>query len=186
MEWFLSEGPHPIVGAGGAMLAAAALVAALWLRQRALANRATVAAVFAADAGSVLRVVAIALAVLSASVAFGVDGLGIPLWLVLAMIGGATALGLLTWRWYAAVGAQEGWRRAVAPKGRGSVASTSWQIGLVAGAGLGLLTYFATDDHSFGHQPHWTLALLGLLLGYALGIAAVTPRLRFQPPAPKR
>ena len=53
MEWFLSEGPHPIVGAGGAILAAAALVAALWLRQRALANRATVAAVFAADAGSV-------------------------------------------------------------------------------------------------------------------------------------
>ena len=182
----MSDGPHPLVGAAGAMLAAAALVTALLLRQRAIAHRGSLAAVFAADAGSVLRVIAIALAVLSASVAFGADGLGIPLWLVLVVIGGAVALGLLTWRWYAAVGAQEGSRRTIAPKGRGSVASTSWQIGLATGAGLGLLTYLATDDHSFGHQPHWTLALIGLLLGYALGVAAVTPRLRFQPPAPKR
>ena len=186
MEWFVSEGPYPVVGVGGALVAAAALVTALWLRQRALAHRGTVAAVFAADASSVLRVVAIALAVLSASVAFGADGLGIPLWFVLATVGALLALALLIWRWYTAVGAQEGWRRGITPKGRGSVASTSWQIGLAAGAGLGLLTYLATDDHSFGHQPHWTLALLGLLLGYALGIAAVTPRLRFQPPAPKR
>ena len=188
MEWLFTDGPQPVVGAAGATLAGASMVVALVLRQRSTAHSGTLAAVFVADASSVLRVVAIALAVLSASVAFGADGLGSPLWLTLAVLGAAVAMGLLAWRWRAAMAAHGGWRRRITPTGspeRG-VASTAWEIGIVAGGGTGLLTYLATADHGFGHPPHWTLALIGVLLGYAVGIAAVTPRFRFQSPAPRR
>jgi hypothetical protein len=188
VEWLLTDGPKPVLGAAGATLAGASMVAAMTLRHRAIEHSGTVAAVFVADASSVMRVVAIALAVLSASVAFGVEGLGMPLWLVLATIGGAVALGLLAWRWRAAVAAHDGWRRRITPMASPErrVASTAWEIGVIAGGGTGLLTYLATADHVFGHPPHWTLALIGVLLGYAIGIAAVTPRFRFQSAAPKR
>ena len=84
-------------------------------------------------------------------------------------------------RWLAAADDANGESRAW----RG-VASTAAEIGIIAGGGTGLLTYLATADHGFGHPPHWTLALIGVLLGYAVGIAAVTPRFRFQSPAPRR
>lgn len=108
MEWLFTDGPQPVVGVAGATLAGASMVVALVLRQRATAHSGTLAAVFVADASSVLRVVAIALAVLSASVAFGADGLGNPLWLALAVLGAAVAMGLLAWRWRAAVAAHGG------------------------------------------------------------------------------
>lgn len=188
MEWLFTEGPQPVVGAAGATAAGAAMVAAMVLRHRAAANSGTVAAVFVADAGSVFRVVAIALAVVSAGVAFGLEGLGSPLWFALALVGAGVALGLLGWRWRVALAAHGAWRRRITPTGSPErrVTSTAWEIGIVAGGGIGLLTYLGTADHAFGHPPHWTLALIGVLLGYAVGIAAVTPRFRFQPPAPKR
>ena len=188
MEWLLTEGPQPVVGAAGATVAGAAMVVAMVLRHRAAANSGTVAAVFVADASSVFRVVAIALAVVSASVAFGLEGLGSPLWFALALVGAGVALVLLGWRWRVALAAHGGWRRRFTPTGSPErrVTSTAWEIGIVAGGGAGLLTYLATVDHGFGHPPHWTLALIGVLLGYAVGIAAVTPRFRFQSPAPKR
>ena len=188
MEWMFTDDPQPVLGAAGATLAGASMVVALVLRQRAIARSGTVAAVFVADASSVLRVLAIVLAVLSASMAFGAEGLGRPASFVLAVLGAAVAVGLLAWRWRAAVAGHGGWRRRITPTGSPErrVASTAWEIGIMAGGGTGLLTYLAAADHGFGHPPHWTLALIGVLLGYAVGIAAVTPRFRFQSSAPKR
>jgi hypothetical protein len=139
-----------------------------------------------ADASSVLRVLGVIFAVQSIATPFGAEGLARPLWLLLAVIGATLALGLLGWRWRSLSVDRAGRPRRLTATGipERIIASTAWEFGIFAGGVLGLLTYLATVDHPFGHPPHWTLAALGMLLGYAVGIAWGTPRFRFQSPVP--
>ena len=123
-------------------------------------------------------------AAVSAALAFGVEGVGRPLWLVVALVGVAFAGGLLAWRWRAEMATLANRYRPVTPTGAPErrIVSTAWEIGIMAAGGAGLLTYLGTADHRFGHPLHWVLAVVGVLLGYALGIGAVTPRVRLQSP----
>ena len=187
MESLLADGPQPVLGTAGATLAGFLMVAALVLRHRTSRYGGTVVAVFLADVSSVLRVLAVAVGVVSAALAFGFEGVGHPLWLVVAFMAAAVAGALLIWRWRASLPASARQRR-LTPTGtpERDIASTAWEIGIVTGGGLGLLTYLVTADHRFGHPPHWTLAVIGALVGYAVGIAAVTPRFRFLSPVRNR
>jgi hypothetical protein len=188
MEWLAADAPQPVLGAAVGTMAGVLMVAALLLQARIARYRGTVSAVFMADARSVLRVLGVIFAVQSIAIAFGAEGLARPLWLVLAVLGAALALGLLASRWRSLPVERAGRPRRLTPTGvpERSVASTAWEIGALVGGALGMLTYLATADHPFGHSPHWTLAVLGMLLGYAVGIAWGTPRFRFQSSVPHR
>ena len=187
MDWLLADGAQPVLGAAAATAAGLLAVGAFALRRRADRFDNSVLSVFLSDAGTVLGALAVTLAVVSAALAFGVEGVGTPLWLVVTVVGAAIAGGLLVWRWRAELASQANRYRPVTPTGAPErrIVSTAWEIGIVAAGGAGLLTYMGTADHRFGHPLHWILAVVGVLLGYALGIGAVTPRFRLQSPTRK-
>lgn len=182
MEWLLASEPRPVLGAAVGTVAGLLLVSALALRHRIDSNRGTVQGVLMADTSSVLRVLGVTFAVLAVGLAFGVEGLGSPLWLALALFVALATGGLLARRWRGVAPARGGRQRRLNPIGAPdrTIASTAWEVGILVGGGAGLLTYLATVDHLFGHPPHWIIAVIGALLGYAAGIAAVTPRFRLQ------
>ncbi len=187
MDWLLADGAQPILGVAGATAAGLLAVGAFVLRRRADRSDNSVLAVFLSDAGTVLGALALTVAVVSAALALGVEGVGRPLWLVLTGVGSAIAGGLLVWRWRGELATQANRYRSVTPTGAPArrIVSTAWEIAIVAAGGAGLLTYLGTADHRFGHPLHWILAVVGALLGYALGIGAVTPRFRLQSPSRK-
>lgn len=187
MEWLVSEQPQQVVGVGGLTLAGLLAVGALLLRRRAERFEGTVVSVFLGDAGTVLGVLAITASLVSAALALGVEGVGRPLWLVITVIGVAVAAALLVRRWRGEFASQARRYRRATPTGAPErrIVSTTWEIGIVVAGGAALLTYLGTADHQFGHPLHWILAVVGLLLGYALGIGAMTPRFRLQSPTRK-
>lgn len=187
MEWLLADGARPVLGVAGATVAALLALGAVALRRRADRFDNSVLSVFLGDAGTVLRSLAVAVAVVSAALALGVEGVGRLLWLLVAFGGAAIAIGLLVWRWREELATQANRYRPVTPTGgpERRIVSTAWEIGIMAAGGAGLLTYLGTADHRFGHPLHWVLAVVGVLLGYALGIGAVTPRFRLRSPTRK-
>ncbi len=187
MDWLLADGAQPVPGMAGATAAGLLAVGASVLRRRADRFDNSVLSVFLSDAGTMLSSLAVTVAVVSAALAFGVEGVGRPLWLIVALACVAIAGGLLVWRWRAELASQANRYRPATPTGAPErrIISTAWEIGIVSAGGAGLLTYLGTADHRFGHPLHWILAVLGVLLGYALGIGAVTPRFRLQSPTRK-
>lgn len=185
MEWMFADGAQPVLGVAGATLAGLLGVGALVLRRRADRFEGTVVAVFLGDAAIVLGSLAATVGVVSAGLALGVEGVGRPLWLLVALIGAGVAGSLLVWRWRGELRRQASAYRRVTPTGAPErrIVSTAWEIGIVGAGAIGLLTYIGTADHRFGHPLHWVLAAVGILLGYAIGIGAVTPRVRLQAPS---
>lgn len=187
MEWLVSDQPQPVLGVAGLTVAGALAVGGLLLRRRADRFEGSVLSVFLSDAGTVLAVLAVTFALVSGALALGIEGIGSPLWLLIAAVGLAVCLALLVWRWLGEIAPQAGRYRRATPTGvpERRIVSSSWEIAIAVAAGAGLLTYLATADHRFGHPLHWILAVLGLLLGYAVGIGASTPRFRLQSPTRK-
>lgn len=183
----MSDQAQPILGVAGLTLAGVLAVGALMLRRRADRFEGSVLSVFLSDSGTVLGVLAVSVGLVSAALALGIEGVGRPLWLVIALIGIAVAGGLLVWRWRGELATQAGRYRRATPTGAPErrIVSTAWEIAIVTAGGMGLLTYIGTADHRFGHPLHWILAVVGVLLGYAVGIGAVTPRFRLQAPTRK-
>ncbi|MDQ2941448.1 MAG: hypothetical protein M3R05_04575 [Chloroflexota bacterium] len=187
MEWLVGDRAQPVLGVAGLTLAGLLGVGAVVLRRRADRFQGSVLSVFLSDAGTVLAVLAVTVGLVSAALAAGVEGVGRPLWLVIAVTGSAVAGGLLIWRWRGEVATQARRHRPVTPTGAPErrIVSSAWEIAIVSAGLAGLLTYIGTADHRFGHPLHWILAVVGLLLGYALGIGAVTPRFRLESPTRK-
>lgn len=187
MEWLVRDQAQPVLGVAGLTLAGLLGVGALLLRHRADRFEGLVLTVFLSDAGTVLGVLAITLSLVSAALALGIEGIGRPLWLLIAIMALAISVGLLGWRWRGEFATQARRYRGVTPTGvpERRVVSTTWEIGIVVAGGTALLTYLGTADHRFGHPLHWILAVAGMLLGYALGICATTPRFRLQSPTHK-
>lgn len=187
MEWLVGDQAQPILGVAGLTLAGALAAAALLLRRRAHRFEGSVVSIFLSDAGSVLSVLAVTVSLVSVALALGVEGIGRPLWLIIALVGLVISAALLVWRWRGEFASQARRHRPVTPTGvpERRIVSTAWEVAIVVAGGAGLLTYLGTADHRFGHPLHWILAVVGLLLGYAIGIGAATPRFRLQPPATK-
>lgn len=107
----------------------------------------------------------------------GFDGLGAPIWLVLAIIVGTVSLALVLLRWRRLRPAPE--QSPADDPGRPDrprLVSTTWEIGILGAGAGGLLVYIASLSHSWGHPIHWLVAGLGALFGYAVGLIAGTPR----------
>ena len=188
MAWLLADGAQPVLGVAGLTVAALCGVLAAVSRQRAARIEGSVVSVFFSDSGMVLTVLAVAAALVSAAIMLGFEGLGRPLWLLIVIAAVALAAALLVRKWRAEIAADSRRFRRVTPTGTAErqIVSTAWERGVVAAGVAGLLTYIVTADHGFGHPPHWILAGLGILVGYALAVAATTPQFRLAAPQTRK
>jgi hypothetical protein len=144
--------------------------------------------VFWADGATIGRTLAGVLAGASVAAIVTIEGIGQPVWILVGLLAAVASGGLLLARWRSQELGTAARRRPLtpttAPERR--LVSTSWEFGML-GAGVGGFgTYLLTADHAFGHPIHWLVTVLGLAIGYALGIGGVTPRFRLEAPAARR
>jgi hypothetical protein len=138
--------------------------------------------VFWADGATIGITLAGALAGASVAAVAGVEGVGEPVWIAVGLVAVAAAAGLLLVRWRGQELGLAARRRPVTPTAvpERRLVSTSWEFGML-GAGIGGFgVYLLTAGHVFGHPIHWLVTVLGLSIGYAFGIGAVTPRFRVE------
>lgn len=188
MEWLFAD-PRPIAWPiGGLAGSGLVLAAAMTARRRAAGTAGTVLEVFWREVATIGLTLAGVLAVTSLAAIVPVEGLGQPLWTVIAAASVAGVAALLIVRWRSQGLGVAARRRPVTPTGAPErrLTSTGWEIGMAVAGVAGLVTYLATADHAFGHPIHWLIAGLGLLIGYAFGIGAVTPRFALEKPGARR
>lgn len=107
----------------------------------------------------------------------GIDGIRVPLWLLLAMILGITSLLTARWRWRRlALEPERALAEDPARPDRPRLVSTTWEAAILGAGVAGLLVYMATVSHGWGHPIHWLVAGLGAVYGYAAGLILATPR----------
>ena len=112
-----------------------------------------------------------------ASLLLSVDGLSSPVWALVVLASVLVVLGLLTRRWRSPAMRAHRAQRASDPPARRLV-STTWEVGILVGGAAGLAVYAVAMSHQWAHPFHWALAILAIGLGYAVGVAAATPRYR--------
>jgi hypothetical protein len=188
VEWLFTEPPPiawPIAGLTVSGLVVAAAVSA---RRRAARLEGTVLEVFWRDVATIGLTLAGVVAVPSLAAIVPIEGLGQPLWIVIAVSAAVASVVLLLVRWRSQELGQAARQRAVTPTAapQRRLVSTGWEIGMVGAGGAGLGTYLVSAGHAFGHPIHWLIAGLGLFIGYAFGIGAVTPRFILEKPTPRR
>ena len=171
----------PAVVAGG-LVAVAALGYGLWSRVklRRHPRRGPGYDVFRRDVASALAVWGAAEILIIAAWFARIEGLRMPIWSYVGLVVGLAILAF-AWRrehgpWPTRAKAEED---DVLPDGtvpRGL--SETWEMGAVAGGILALASYLVTVDHPYGHPIHWATTALSFVVGYALGLAAWTPRFK--------
>lgn len=188
MEWLFAQPAAigwPIAGLAGSIL----VLAVAWnARRRAARLEGTVLEVFWRDTATIGLTLAGVLVAPSLAAIVPIEGVGQPIWIVVGLVAVVVAAGLLLIRWRGQELGIASRRRPVIPTAapHRRLISTGWEIGML-GAGIGGLgTYLVTAGHVFGHPIHWVIAGLGLSVGYAFGIGAVTPRFRLQAPTGRR
>jgi hypothetical protein len=144
--------------------------------------------VFWRDVATIGLTLAGAVAAPSLAAIVPIEGLGQPLWIVVAVTAVVVTAALLVLRWRGQELGEAARRRPVTPTGAPlrRLTSTGWEIGILGAGGTALVTYLVTAGHAFGHPIHWLIAGLGLFIGYAFGIGAVTPRFRLEKPTAHR
>ena len=106
-----------------------------------------------------------------------VEGLRTPIWLIMAVVAGSFALAVVRLRWVrSGLASAKPTVEDPSRPDRPNIASTSWEIALLAAGAGGLLVYGVTVSHAWGHPIHWGIALIGGAYGYAMGLALATPR----------
>lgn len=172
-------GDRPIAIVEGLALAAAAagLLLSSVARQRASGSANRVAELFWHDVSLAGYVWATATVALLAGGLMGIEGLRIPIWLLVAIVVGIACLGIVRLRW-----ARQGLASAssavddTSRPDRPRLASTTWEVATLAAFAAGLLVYGVTMSHGFGHPVHWLVAAVGAAVGYAIGLVVGTPR----------
>lgn len=177
MGWLFTDQPNTIVE--GLALAATALAIALGFRARARARATSnsVGRLYWRDLSHVAWSWAAAAGLTLAGARLAVEGLQMPIWLVVEL-GVAAAVAIIVRRRWREQGMARSDRDLLTPVGTPvrRLTSTAWAIGLL-GAGAGFLAfYMVTVSHLFAHPVHWGLSGLGGALGYAVGLAIATPR----------
>ena len=188
MEWLFAEPPPIAWPIGGLTISGLALAAALTARRRAARLEGTVLEVFWRDVATMGLTLAGVLVAPSLAAIVPIEGLGQPLWIVVAVAAAVGAAALLAVRWRSQELGMAARQRPVTPTGapHRRLISTSWEIGML-GAGIGgFATYLGSAGHVFGHPIHWLITGLGLSVGYALGIGSVTPRFALDKPTARR
>lgn len=180
MEWLFTDPPPVAWPIAGLTVSGLVLAAALTAQRRAARLEGTVLELFWRDAATIGMTLAGVMALPSVAAIVPIEGIGQPIWIVAGLAAVVAAAGLLLVRWRGQELGTATRRRPVTPTAapERQLISTSWEIGALGAGIAGFGMYLVTADHGFGHPIHWLVAALGLLIGYAFGIGAVTPRFR--------
>jgi hypothetical protein len=170
------------LAAVGVTAAVLALAAAIATRHRARRSSGTVLGIFWQDASAIALVVSALLGIPAAAALAAVEGLGSWTSVLVGLAQAGAAVGLLVHRWRTQELRRAG-RSHPAPTAapRPLLVSTGWEVGIGTAGVVGLGTYVLSQDHGYPHAAHWGIAGLGLLAGYALALAIVTPRFTVRP-----
>lgn len=176
MSALFADEPLLALEAIGLMAVSMGLILASTARARSQREGGGVAEVFWRDVGQAGYVWAGTTAVVLAGALGGVEGLRVPFWLLLAIATGLACLLIARYRWLRT--ALGNGRLAIedASRHRPRLASTSWEIGLLGAGAGGLLAYGGSVAHAWGHPIHWLVGIVGLGMGYAVGVVLATPR----------
>lgn len=112
--------------------------------------------------------------------ALRVEGLRMPIWSYVGIVGGLV-IAVLFWRRERAAWPALAKSTGVEQLPDGRVqrgTSQTWEMAFLVAGGTGLLAYLATVDHAYGHPLHWLTTALLLLPAYALGLAIWSPRFK--------
>ena len=184
MEWLFSDPPPIAWPIAGLAVSGLVLAATFVARRRAARTAGSVLEVFWSDVATIGRTLAGVVAAPSLAAIVPIEGLGQPLWILVAVAAVVLTAALLVLRWRGQELGNAARRRPITPTGapQRRLTSTGWEIGILGAGGTALGTYLVTVGHTFGHPIHWLVAGLGLFMGYAFGIGAVTPRFRLEQP----
>lgn len=177
MGVLLADEALPILEGLGLVAVCFGLILASAARARSKTPGGRVALVFWRDASQAGYVWSTAATLVLLGALGEVEGLRMPIWLLLAILAGLVCLVVARVRWvrHAAGSGTSSLDDSSRPD-RPQLVSTSWEIGFL-GAGVGgLLAYGATVSHGWGHPIHWLVAGIGIAIGYAVGLLAATPR----------
>lgn len=184
MEWLLADRPSTLFEGVALFGTALALALGSIARTRALTAANSVVAVFWTDASRTAWTWAAATGTTLAGALLEIEGLAMPIWLLVETVTGVALPVLLRHRWRS-TGMEIAARVPAAPVGTRPrrVVGTTWEAGLLGAAVAGMGAYLITMAHVWGHPIHWIVAGIGAALGFAVGIAAATPRYSVRGPA---
>ena len=177
MGALLADESLPILEVVGLVAVSVGLILASFTRIQARRPGSRVAQLFWHDLSQAGYVWAGATIVVLAGGIAEVEGLRVPIWLLLAILAGLACLVIARLRWArtAATAARRSMDDSSRPE-RPRLVSTSWEVALLGGGVGGLLVYGAAVSHAWGHPVHWLIAAVGVAVGYAIGLVVATPR----------
>ncbi len=177
MATLLADQPLAILEGISLLAVCAALILASVARTRSGPSGNRVAQIFWRDVAQAGYIWAGAVAVLLVSALLEIEGVGTPIWLLLALIVGAVCIVIVRLRWRRQ-GLASARMHADDPSrpDRSRLVSTTWEIAILGAGAGGLLVYMVTVSHSWGHPIHWLVAGLGIVVGYVVGLVVATPR----------
>ena len=177
VESLFGDDPLPILEGIGLVAVSLGVILASVARRSADGSSSQVTTIYWADLSRAGYVWATATALVLVAALAEIEGLREPLWLALPVLVGLACLGIARLRWRR-LGLTQGRARVEDPSrpDHQRLVSTSWEAGVLGGAGGGLLFYVVTVAHAWGHPIHWVLAGIAAAIGYAVGIVLVTPR----------
>lgn len=167
-----------LVMEGTALLGASlGLILASVARARAQRSTDSIARIFWDDVSRAGYIWAVATMLVLVGALGDVEGLRVPVWLLLSIIVGVVCLVIARRRW-ALLSTWVERTRIDEPAGPDPVrlASTSWAVAVLSGGGGALLVFGLGAVGLWEHPIHWLVAAIGAALGYAVGLILVTPR----------
>jgi hypothetical protein len=176
VDWLLANESNPALEVAALLATTIAVLIGSVARNHAANAVTPVVAFFWRDVAATAWVWAAATGVTLGAALGGVPGLSAPVVLISELALGLVLIGLLRFRW-----AREDLRflagRDVIPqRERPPLVSTTWEVGLLSGIAGAAIVLAVTLAVGWPYPAHWLMAVLGVALGYAAGIAAATPR----------
>jgi hypothetical protein len=171
----LADEPLPILEGIGLVAVSVGLILSSVARGRAQRPASRIAAVFWRDVSQAGFIWAGASIVVLIGAVAEIEGLRVPVWILVSTLVGLGCLAVARLRWMQHAGSERLLEDRSRPESVRLV-STSWEVALIAAAGGGLLVYGATLSHSWGHPIHWLIAGIAAAVGYAVGLVVATPR----------
>ena len=177
MSALLADEPVPVLEGIGLVAVSVGLILASFTRIQARRSGSRVAQLFWQDLSQAGYVWAGATIVVLVSGLGEVEGLRVPIWLLLAVLAGLACLPIARLRWarHAAPAARRSADDSSRPE-RPRLVSTSWEVAILGGGVGGLIADGAAVSHASGHPIHWLIAGVGVAVGYAIGLIVATPR----------
>ena len=177
MGALLADEPLPILEGIGLVAASVGIILASFTRIQSRRSGSRVAQVFWHDLSQAAFIWAGTTIVVLVGGLGEVEGLRVPIWLLLAIVAGLAGLAIARFRWIRHVAAAA--RRSVDDPSRPErppLVSTSWEVAFLGGGVGGFLMYAVALSHAWGHPIHWLIAGVGVAIGYAVGLIIATPR----------